>query len=47
MIRNEADPLPGDFDEELGDLDPVDVQIVDASGDRSIVVQIELDEDVC
>jgi hypothetical protein len=45
MIHPDTDPLPGDFDEELGDLDPVDVQAVEASRDRRLVVQFTLDGD--
>jgi hypothetical protein len=45
MIHPDTDPLPGDFDEELGDLDPADVQVVEASHDRRLVVQVTLDGD--
>lgn len=45
MTHPEADPLPGDFDEELGELRPADVQVVEASRDRSLVVQVALDVD--
>jgi len=45
MTRPDPDPLPGDFDEELGDLDPADVQVVEASRDRHLVVQFTLDGD--
>jgi hypothetical protein len=45
MTHPEADPLPGDFDEELRELRPADVQIVEASRDRSLVVQVALDVD--
>jgi hypothetical protein len=45
MIHPDTDPLPGDFDEELGDLDPADVQVVEASRDRRLVVQVTLDGD--
>jgi hypothetical protein len=45
MMQPDADPLPGDFDEELRDLDPADVQVVEASSDRRLVVQVTLDGD--
>ncbi|MGA9876812.1 MAG: hypothetical protein WBQ21_13500 [Solirubrobacteraceae bacterium] len=45
MMYPETDPLPGDFDEELGELDSADVQVVEASGDRSLVLQVTLDVD--
>ncbi len=45
MTHPEADPLPGDFDEEFGELPPADVQVVEASRDRSLVVQVALDVD--
>lgn len=45
MIHSDTDPLPGDFDEELRDLDPADVQVVEASRDRRLVVQVTLDGD--
>jgi hypothetical protein len=45
MIRPDTDPLPGDFDEELGSLDPADVQVVEASHDRRLVVQFTLEGD--
>jgi hypothetical protein len=45
MIHPDTDPLPGDFDEELGDLHPADVQIVKASRERHLVVQVTLDGD--
>jgi hypothetical protein len=31
MTHPEADPLPGDFDEDLRELRPADVQVVEAS----------------
>ncbi len=43
MTRHDLDPLPGDFDHELEDLDPADVQVMEASRDRSLVVQFTLD----
>lgn len=45
MTRTHPDPMPGDFDEELGRIDPADVEIVEASRDSRLVVQIALDED--
>ncbi len=45
MSRPATDPLPGDFDEQLRDLDPADVQVVEASHDRRLVVQFTLEGD--
>jgi len=45
MTCVDTDPLPGDFDEELADIDPADVQIVQPSSDRRLVVQFTLDGD--
>lgn len=45
MMHPDTDPLPGDFDEELRNIDPADVQVVEASSDRSLVVQVTLDGD--
>jgi hypothetical protein len=45
MSRPDTDALPGDFDEELRALDPRDVQVVEASHDRRLVVQVTLDGD--
>jgi hypothetical protein len=45
MSRLDTDPLPGDFDEELRDIDPAEVQVVEASHDRSLVVQFTLEGD--
>lgn len=45
MTRSYPDPMPGDFDEELGRIDSADVQVVDASHEGRLVVQIVLDED--
>jgi hypothetical protein len=36
------DPLPGDFDQELGGLDPADVEVATASSDRRLVLQFTL-----
>lgn len=43
MNGTDPDPLPGDFDRELVDVDPADVQVVAASRQRSLVVQFTLD----
>ena len=43
MMHVDPDPLPGDFDEELRDIDPDDVQVVSASSDRRLVVQFTLE----
>jgi hypothetical protein len=45
MTCPDLDPLPGDFDQELEALDPEDVQVVEASHDRHLVVQFTLDGD--
>ena len=45
MTHPDADPLPGDFDEELGELRSADAQVVEASRDRNLVVQVALDVD--
>jgi hypothetical protein len=45
MSRPDTDPLPGDFDEELKDLDAADVQVVEASHGRRLVVQFTLEGD--
>jgi hypothetical protein len=45
MTPPDIDPLPGDFDQELEDLDPVDVRVAEASRDRHLVVQFTLDGD--
>jgi hypothetical protein len=42
-MRENPDPLPGDFDEELQLVDPADVQIVGSSHDRRLVVQFTLE----
>lgn len=41
----DIDPQPGDFDEELKKADPADVQVVEASRDRRLAVQVTLDGD--
>lgn len=45
MTMPQPDPMPGDFDEELSHVDPADVQVVEASREGRLVVQISLDED--
>ena len=45
MTRSSPDPLPGDFDEELGGMDPEDVQVMEPSHDRHLVVQFTIDGD--
>jgi hypothetical protein len=45
MTHPDTDPLPEDFDEELAKVDPTDVQVVEASHDRHLVVQFTLDGD--
>jgi hypothetical protein len=45
MSRVDPDPLPGDFDEELTDVDPADIQVSEPSRDRHLVVQFTLDGD--
>lgn len=45
MTRDYSDHLPGDFDEELGDLNPADVQIAQSSRERHLIVQFTLEGD--
>jgi hypothetical protein len=45
MSRLDPDPLPGDFDKELTDVDPADIQVVEPSHGRRLVVQFTLDGD--
>lgn len=45
MKHIDPDPLPGDFDEELADVDPADIQSVEPSHERRLVVQFTLDGD--
>lgn len=45
MMLPDTDPLPGDFDEELAKLDAADVQVVEASRSRHLVVQFTLEGD--
>lgn len=44
-MPSRLDPLPGDFDEEIGNLDPADVQIVQPSRQRRLSVQFTLEGD--
>lgn len=43
MMRPGPDPHPGDFDEELVDVDPADIEMVEPARDRRVVVQFTLD----
>jgi hypothetical protein len=45
MTAPQPDPLPGDFDDELQDLDAADVQVVQPSRKRRLVVQFTLEGD--
>ena len=45
MSYHDPDPLPGDFDEELAAVDPADLQSVEPSSHRSLVVQVTLEGD--
>jgi hypothetical protein len=45
MISSHQDPLPGDFDEELGSADSADVQVVPPSRERHLVVRFTLEGD--
>lgn len=45
MMSSHLDPLPGDFDEELGTLDPADMQMVEQSRQRHLSVQFTLEGD--
>jgi len=45
MMSSHLDPLPGDFDEELDNLDPADVQVVQPSRQRRLSVQFTLEGD--
>ena len=45
-MPSDLDPLPGDFDEELGNLDPTtEVQVVQPSRQRHLSVQFTLEGD--
>jgi hypothetical protein len=44
-MKSWPDPLPGDFDEELREISPPDVQVAEASRDRRVVVQLTLEGD--
>jgi hypothetical protein len=43
MIPSHPDPLPGDFDDELSNLEPADVQVVQPSRERHLTVQSTLE----
>jgi hypothetical protein len=45
MMPPQLEPLPGDFDEELGSLESTDVQVVQPSRDRHLIVQFTLEGD--
>jgi len=45
MMPSHPDPLPGDFDEELGNLDPSDVEVVEPSREHHLIVQFTLEGD--
>jgi hypothetical protein len=45
MMPSRLDPLPGDFDDELGSLDSADVQVVPPSREHNLVVQFTLEGD--
>jgi hypothetical protein len=45
MTSPDLDPLPGDFDQELRDVTPADVQAVEPSRERRLVVQVTLEGD--
>jgi len=44
-MSSQPDPVPGDFDEELGSVDPADVQVVQPSRERHLIVQFTLEGD--
>jgi hypothetical protein len=45
MMSSHPDPLPGDFDEELRNLDSSDVQVVQPSSEHHLIVQFTLEGD--
>jgi hypothetical protein len=45
MMPSHPDPLPGDFDEELGSVDSADVQVVQPSREHHLIVQFTLEGD--
>jgi hypothetical protein len=45
MMPSHPDPLPGDFDDELGNLDFSDVQVVQPSREHHLIVQFTLEGD--
>jgi hypothetical protein len=44
-MPSHPDPLPGDFDEEFGNLGPADVQMVQPSREHHLIVQFTLEGD--
>lgn len=38
MACDDPEPLPGDFDEELEELDPADLQVVEPSRERHVTL---------
>jgi hypothetical protein len=45
MMSSYPDPLPGDFDAELGNLDTADVQVLQPSREHHLIVQFTLKGD--
>ena len=45
MKPSHPDPLPGDFDDELGTLNSADVQVVQPSHEHHLIVQFTLEGD--
>jgi hypothetical protein len=45
MTPSHPEPLPGDFDVELGNLDSSDVQVVQPSREHHLIVQFTLEGD--
>jgi hypothetical protein len=45
MMPSHPDPFPGDFDEELGNLNSSDVQVVQPSREHHLIVQFTLEGD--
>jgi hypothetical protein len=45
MMPSHLDPSPGDFDEELSELDSAEVQIAESSRKRHLIVQFTLEGD--
>ena len=40
MSAEHPDPLPGDFDAELANLDPTDVQVIESSEGADVAIQV-------